>query len=85
MSKKVYLKEKDYRTLELLAKKFGFKDVDELVANAIIGFFSKTYDWGIDPQDTEKFLIKMDVEAAKNPDFRFAEFLKKWNAAHKNP
>ena len=76
----IHFEEKEYRTLETLTKKFDFKNVDELVSTALISFFSKTYGWGIAPEDAKKFLAEMHEEQSKNPDFSFAELLKKWNA-----
>jgi hypothetical protein len=79
LSETIHFEEKEYRTLETLAKKFGFKNIDELVSTALIGFFSETYGWGIKPEDAKKFLATMNEEQSKNPDFSFGELLKKWN------
>lgn len=80
MSETIHFEEKEYRTLETLAKKFNFKNVDELVSTALISFFSETFDWGIDPEDAKQFLAEMNEESAKNPDFSFVELLEKWKA-----
>ena len=79
MSETIHFEEKEYRTLETLAKKFDFKNVDELVSTVLIGFFSETYGWGIAPEAAKKFLAAMREEQSKNPGFRFAELLEKWN------
>ena len=78
MSKTIHFEETEYQTLETLAKKFDFKNVDELVSTALISFFSETFNWGIEPEDAKKFLAAMQKEQAKNPDFSFLELLKKW-------
>ena len=80
MSETIHFEEKEYRTLETLAKKFDFKNVDELVSTVLIGFFSETYGWGIAPEDAKKFLAAMHEEQSTNPDFSFAKLLEKWNA-----
>lgn len=68
--------ENEYRAYSAIAKKAGFKDVDELFTTAIVQFFSSVYGGNIKPEDTEKFLSKLTEERAKYPDLDLEEFVR---------
>ena len=85
MSKKetFQIEEKEYSQLEAIAKKYGFKNVDELATMAIVQFLSNALGGNIRPEDTEEFLDKLNEEQKKNPNLDFWEFVRNFKATPK--
>ena len=80
MGSKIPLTAQEYVIAEIGAKKFGFKTVNELVSTAIISFFSDTFGWNIKPEDSRKFVKKLNEETAKNPNLDIEEFIRNFNS-----
>jgi hypothetical protein len=80
---KVTFEEKEYRAYEAIAKKTGFKSVDDLVTFAIVQFLSSGLGGNIKPENTEEFLDKFNDEYKKNPDLDIGEFVRNFKATPK--
>ena len=74
MSETIHFEEKEYRALETIAKKTGFKNVKELANTAIIRFFIENKELDLQPEQAKE-LAKLMIG---NPDKSIEELLRQF-------
>ena len=76
MSETIHFEENEYRALEAIAKKTGFKTVDDLVSAALINFCAHMQSIEISPEENKQLLEKWREAIEENPDLDLIEFVK---------
>jgi len=75
---KIPIDQKEYKTLEKLAKEFGYKSVNEFAKIVTIQFLAHAYGKEIRIYEAKQLLNSFYKEKAKNPKLDFEEFTRTW-------
>ncbi len=74
--------EKEYRAYEAIAKKTGFKNVEELVNTAIVLFFLEDSGLSVQPKKAKQFTKYFLEEIAKKPKLDIKELFRTFSLQH---
>ena len=79
----IHFEENEYRALETIAEKTGFKNVQELVNTAIVLFFVEDSGLSMQPEKAKEFAKYFLEERCKNPNLDIEDSFRKFNKTPK--